>query len=301
MNNNILWVEKYRPSKISEIVGLEDIKINKDNLPHLLLLSSPGTGKTTLAKAIINETKSEFLILNASNERGIDVIRSKVKDFASASSSDGKFKICFLDEFDSMTADAMNSMRNLMETYHKNCRFILTGNDESKVIDAIKSRCRSIKFGTVDKVKIIKRLIEICKIENLNITEEFIEIIVNNNYPDIRSCINKLQELKELNKVITIEDININIFKAEQLMEMVIKNKGFLEIRQWILNSNLNYSDILLGLNDHLIKNVSTYKSILVKCINAIADCDYKLRISSHPEIQFSSFVLKLIAINKNA
>ena len=149
--NNSLWVEKYRPQKLSEYVGNEHLKekvseyLQSGDVPHLLFFGKAGTGKTTLAKLIVSSINCDYIIINASDERGIDIIRNKVKGFASTVGFKDK-KIIILDEFDYMTPDAQAMLRNLMETFSKHCRFILTCNYVEKVIDPIQSRCQTFQI-----------------------------------------------------------------------------------------------------------------------------------------------------------
>ena len=163
MTDSAIWTERYRPQTFSEIKGQDGIVkrvkalIEKKNMPHLLLIGSAGIGKTTLAWVIAKElygpdAKNNFLELNSSDERGIDIVRNKVKDFARTKSlKDVPFKIILLDECDSLTREAQQALRRTMENYSKSCRFILSCNFASKIIDPIKSRCTIFKFKPLDK------------------------------------------------------------------------------------------------------------------------------------------------------
>ncbi len=161
--NNSLWVEKYRPRKLTEYVGNEHLVkkvgsyIKNDDIPHLLLYGKAGTGKTTLARIIVNDILGcNFLYINASDESGIDVIRHNITNFAQTKSFDGGIKVVILDEADGLTPQAQAALRNTMETYAKYCRFILTANYRHKIIPALQSRCQSLNLKPVSPVPIPK-------------------------------------------------------------------------------------------------------------------------------------------------
>jgi len=199
---NILWQEKYRPAKVMDVIGKSREKIsmylkNPQNIPNFLFVSAtPGTGKTSMAKAIINELGCDYLLLNSSDERGVDAIREKVKEFSKTLSTNGIRKCVFLDEADGLTPIAQPALRNLMETYSKNVFFILTCNYESKIIEPLVNRCVRIEFNKPQKEDIAEYLINICKNEELTYTKEGIEKLIQLEYPSIRGMVNTMQDLK---------------------------------------------------------------------------------------------------------
>jgi len=240
-----VWTEKYKPKKVSDMVGDFKDKILKhlqdfNSMQHLLLYSkTPGTGKTTLAKAIINEVGADALVLNSSDDRKIDIIRDKVKEFAITQSTQaGKRRIVFLDEFDGMLKASQEALRNIMETYNSNVLFILTCNNINKVIEPLQSRCLKIAFAYPKKEDILVYLANICEKENMKFTQEGLEILIELNYPSIRNCVIALQDLYTENKPVTKE----NIKPVNQLFDDLwnkLKEKDWKYIKQVVLESTV--------------------------------------------------------------
>jgi len=302
MKNN-LWVEKYRPREFKDVIGIpEEIvnAVNNNNMMHLLLTGTAGTGKTTTSKIIVNLiAPNDTLMLNASNDRGIDIIREKVKTFVMTNSSSGGKKIVFLDEADYLTKDAQASLRNLMEEYSDTCKFILTGNYANKFIDALKSRCSWFKFKLPEKESIVDRLTEISVNEKVNITKEALIEIVNKHYPDIRKCINVLQELSFLNKQITEDMILIDTSQVEDLFKKIINKVKWTEIRKWILENNFDYPAMIPKMVQWVIDNKPKGQ---IQILMLIMDLNRHLNIVANPEVEFSLSILRIQQeIKKNA
>lgn len=196
-----IWVEKYRPAKLDDLIldasSLRVVSQFKDEIPNLLFVGSPGTGKTTLARIIVNDILGcNFLYINASDESGIDTIRHNITNFAQTKSFDGNVKVVVLDEADGLTSQAQAALRNTMETYAKYCRFILTANYKHKIIPALQSRCQSLDLKpVVDQAA--KRCFNILRLENVKVSEEqkkkFV-ILVKKHFPDLRKTINEIQK-----------------------------------------------------------------------------------------------------------
>jgi replication factor C small subunit len=214
-DTNTIWIEKYRPAKLADIVGQDDIVerlqsyVRAGSLPHLLFTGSAGVGKTTAAVALAREFFGEawhlnFRELNASDERGIDVVRNQIKQFARTSPLGGaSFKILFLDEADALTPDAQAALRRTMESYAQTCRFILSCNYSSKIIDPIQSRCAIYRFRPLDPEAIAKEIHRIAASENLKVTDEAIGAITYIAQGDMRKAINALQGAAILSSEIT--------------------------------------------------------------------------------------------------
>ncbi len=227
-----IWTEKYRPSKLSAVIG-ESENINRlesfvkdKNIPHLIFAGPPGTGKTSTAIALARELfgdswRDNFLELNASNERGIDIIRENIKNFAKIKpSNDLGFKIIFLDEADHLTPDAQAALRRTMEMYYNTTRFIFSCNYSSKIIPPIQSRCVVLRFSPINKNEMVSRLKAISKKENFEIDDESLDAIYEISEGDMRKAINILQAIKTTGKISPATIYQI----AGEINKMNIKN-----------------------------------------------------------------------------
>ena len=248
MSKNDLWVEKYRPKKIDDIIGQNSFKekikehIKKGHIPNLLFYcSTPGTGKTTTAKVIVKELGLHYLYLNAADENNVETVRGKIKTFAQTQSIKGKYKIIILDEFSWFSKQAQSILFNMMEEYSDRCRFILTGNYLDKILPPIISRTQKYQLTPPNKNEVKDRLLYICNNEELDYNESDIDIIINNCFPDIRDCIQSLQSNTIDNKL-KIENISNSLQYYDELIKLLTsksKNK-FLDIRKLINDSSIN-------------------------------------------------------------
>jgi DNA polymerase III delta prime subunit len=248
MNNNehTLWVEKYRPSKLEDYVGNEHLKskvegyLESGDIPHLLLYGKAGTGKTTLAKLIVNSVDCDYMIINASDENNVDTVRNKVKSFASTIGFK-PFKVIILDEFDYMTPNAQAILRNLMETFSRHCRFILTCNYVEKVIEPIQSRCQTFQIVPPTKKDVAIQISKILQSEGVKFEIKDLVPIIDSAYPDIRKIINTCQlnsikgELK-----LDVQNLLENDYKTKILD--ILKSKDdkrnkYMKIRQTLIDS----------------------------------------------------------------
>jgi len=254
---NALWTEKYRPSDFSDIKGQKEIVkrvkafVEQKNLPHLLFAGPAGVGKTSLSLVIAKKLFSglwhqNFLELNASDERGIDIIRNKVKDFARTRAiGDVPFKIIYLDECDALTREAQQALRRTMENYAQTCRFILSANYSSKIIDPIQSRCVVFRFRQLDKKEIFEIIDSIAKSEKIKIDEKAKEALYEISEGDCRKLENILQSSSAITDHITEDLVHslASVAKPKEIrevLELALKNK-FIDARNKLLDLMLNY------------------------------------------------------------
>jgi replication factor C small subunit len=299
----MLWVEKYRPKEFTDVVGISsEIPNSLNNLPHFLFIGKPGTGKTTTAKIIISKLDAETLTLNASDERGIQTIRDKVKSFAMTKSRNGNHKIVFLDECDALTTDAQTSLRNMMETYHNNCRFIATANYENKIIEPLKSRFTVFKFEATE-ANICRYILMVSQCENMFINTDLIIEIVKRNKGDIRKCINQLQRLNELKREIVIDDLNKESLLPETIHN-TLKAGDFVKARQLLLDANIEYDSFLDEYHKYIVDLCIIKKQLsgaqFARIINDLADAISKVNFVISKEIIVENFLLKTIVVLKS-
>ena len=248
-----LWVEKYRPNSLDNYIGNDHLKskvsvyLKSGDIPHLLLFGRAGTGKTTLAKLLVHNIDCDYLYINASDENSVDVVREKVKNFASTLGFKD-MKVIILDECDYITPNAQAALRNLMETFSKNCRFILTCNYVERIIDPIQSRCQSFQIIPPDRKQVAQHLANILSNEEVNYDIKDIATIVNAGYPDVRRVINGAQR-QVVNGSLVIDENTItqNDYKTKVLEILTKQDKktSFQMIRQLLADSKVSdFSDL---------------------------------------------------------
>lgn len=301
-----LWVEKYRPQTLADYVGNETVKetiqqyLETNDIPHLLFYGKAGTGKTTLAKLIVNSIKCDSMILNASDENNVDTVRTKVKNFASSVGFAG-FKVIILDEFDYMTPAAQAILRNLMETFSKHCRFILTCNYIEKIIDPIQSRCQSFAITPPTRKDVAVQVAKILDTEGVRYDPKNLAEIITSYYPDIRKIINTCQlqsvkgELKVDKQIMVESDFKSKLI--DLLKSKDDKRNTFLNIRQSVADNKLNdYSEMYTMLYDKVDEYASGNTA---NVILTIADGVSKDALVVDKEIVFMATIIQILNIIK--
>ncbi|MEM3007581.1 MAG: replication factor C small subunit [Candidatus Nitrosotenuis sp.] len=312
-----MWVEKYRPQKISELVNQKEVVgsitallKNVSELPHLLFSGSAGVGKTTLAlclaRQILGESWKEYTLeLNASDERGINMVRERVKKFSKFGGLDTNipFKIIILDEADEMTSDAQTALRRIIEDASKHCRFILIANNISKIIEPIQSRCAVFKFTRISEKEIIAHLKEIAKKEKVKVDEDGLQAIFDYTEGDLRHAINLLQATASLGSV-TEENVKsaaglTKTNDVDVVLKLALSGK-ITEARNKMIELikvyGMSESDFLKYLNESIYK---TKTANLVDISETIAKYDYRILSGANPEIQLSALLAELSKFGK--
>lgn len=311
-----MWVEKYRPKILSDIVNqteiigsLEALIANPADMPHLLFSGSAGVGKTTTAMCISNQILGEYakeytLELNASDERGIGMVREKVKKFSRfAGMADAPFKLIILDEADEMTNDAQTALRRIIEDTAQYCRFILIANNISKIIEPIQSRCAAFKFTTIPEEDVIDRLGEIAKKEKVKFDKKGLKAICEYSEGDMRHAINLLQATASIGDI-TDEHVKASAgltktTDVDAVLKMALDGK-ISDAREKMIELikvyGMSESDFLKYLNSAVFK--SKHKK-LSQILESIAKYDYRILVGANPEIQLSALLAELSSLEE--
>ena len=307
MNDVILWVEKYRPSKISDCILTDDLKttfqtfVNESHVPNLLLSGGPGVGKTTIAKAMLKELDATYMMINGSEESGIDVLRNKIKNFASTVSMDGKRKFVILDEADYLNPQSTQpALRGFIEEFHKNCGFILTCNFKNRIIEPIHSRCSVIEFRIPSSLKptladkFFKRVQTILTEENVQFQPKAVASVVEKYFPDWRRVLNELQRYSASGTIDSGILVNISETNMRDLVSF-LKDKDFKSIRKWVANNLDNdpsrmYRKVYDTLYDEIDPNTVPHMVL------AVADYSYKSAFVADQEINMLAFMIEIMS-----
>ena len=311
-----MWVEKYRPTKLSEIVNQTEIigslsALIKDptDMPHLMFSGSAGVGKTTTALCITKQILGDYskdytLELNASDERGIGMVREKVKKFSRfAGMEEVPFKIIILDEADEMTSDAQTALRRIIEDTAKICRFILIANNISKIIEPIQSRCATFKFTSVSIEDVISRLESIAKKEKVKAEKKGLKAIYEYSEGDLRHAINLLQATASLGEI-TEENVKstaglTKTTDVDEVLKIALSGK-LSESREKMIELikvyGMSESDFLKYFNSAIFKTKNQNISEIVK---VVAKYDYRILVGANPEIQLSAMLAEIASLEK--
>jgi len=301
-----VWVEKYRPSKLADMVLSEPLRAfveeckRKGEIPNMLLVGNAGTGKTTLAKVIINEIlDAQYFYINASEKNGIDEVRTSILTFAQTKSLDGKIKVIFLDEFDNFTDAGQRALRNVMEEYAGNTRFILTGNYLHRIIQPIQSRCQVFTDFTPPIGEYAKRIKYILQQEKVTIEAgqvDRIKEVIRYYYPDLRRIINYIQRSVIDNKLV-IQDVINNEGFAEDILGKIEDKEDLMSIRKFIIESEQSFGNDYPKLMKDLFNSV--YKSSMKEdkkrlALLQVSEYLYRSALVMDQEINFFSCLIAL-------
>jgi len=303
---DMLWVESYRPQTLSDCILPIDLKkifegmVKEGSVPNMLLYGKAGTGKTTVARALAKDVGSEYILINCSEENGIDTLRTKIRQYASTVSLNGNHKIVVLDEFDYANPQSIQpALRGAIEEFHKNCRFILTCNYKNRVIEPLHSRCTGIDFTipSAEKAQIASAMLG--RVEHILTTEKVpyekvvLVNLVKKHFPDMRRIINELQKYSSSGKI----DVGILAQgSSESYKELIgfMKNKDFTSCRKWVVqNLDLNTTEFFKRLYTELytvLKPNSVPQAILI-----VAEYQYKAAFASDQEINTMALIVQIM------
>jgi DNA polymerase III delta prime subunit len=305
MRDDFLWVEKYRPRKLDDCI-LPDEQLNTfrqfvatGEIPNMLLCGSAGVGKTTIARAICEELECDYIVINGSEESGIDVLRTKIREFASSVSFNGKTKVVILDEADYLNPNSTQpALRAFIEEFANNCRFILTCNFKNRIIAPLHSRTAVIEFKLTkaDRPKMasrfMKRLGEILASENVKFDERVVAEVLKKHFPDYRRVLNELQRYGVGGVIDEGILVNMQEINMKELIDS-LKTKDFKKVRHWVVdNIDNDPNTIFRKIYDTLLEDVKFPSGLVV----LLADYQYKAAFAANPEINLAACLAEIMA-----
>jgi len=306
MSDDFLWTEKYRPSKIDDTILPVKIKetlkefVKQQKVPNIILTGPPGTGKTTAARAMLDEIGAEYIVINASLNRNIDTLRNEIANYASSVSFTGGRKYVILDESDYLNPQSFQpALRNFMEKFAKNCGFILTANFLNKIIEPLHSRCSIIEFVINDneKTKIasqfLKRLCQVLEKEGVDYDKATLAALIEKYFPDWRRVINECQRYSVTGK---IDSGILTEFREHSIAELVqnMKEKNFTLVRQWVADNLSNDSEVIFHEFYDQADQFFT-KSYIPELVLLLAKYQYQASMVTDPEINLAAFFVEVM------
>lgn len=300
---NIAWTEKYRPRTVASCILPERLKkpfqtyVDKGYVPTMLLSGGPGVGKTTIAMAMCEELGCDYMIINGSDENGVDMVRDKIKTYASSMSLAGGRKVIIIDEADYLSPNAQAAFRNAMETFESNCSFVFTCNFKAKLMDAIHSRNPIIEFNLKNEEKtqmasqFFKRVLDILRKENVSFEEKVVAAFVKKHFPDFRHTLLELQHHAILGKI----DLSI-LSQGDVVLSDVInflKEKDFKSLRKWIVTSEIDPATLYRKIYDGMVDNLQPQS--IPQAVIILADYQYKQAFVADSEINMVACLTELL------
>ena len=304
--NDILWVEKYRPQTILDCILPNELKstfqqfVENEEIPNLLLTGTAGVGKTTVAKAMLEEIGCTYMMINGSEESGIDTLRTKIKNFASTVSMDGKRKYVILDEADYLNPQSTQpALRGFIEEFSRNCGFILTCNFRNRIIEPLHSRCSTVEFRIPNEQKpklamnFMKRVQDILEKENVSYNEKVVADVIGKFFPDWRRCLNELQRYSATGSIDAGILVNLSDTSIKELVSF-IKDKDFKSCREWVVhNLDNDPHRIYRRIYDTLSGNVPD--SAVPHCVLILGDYSYKSAFVADQEINLLACLTEMM------
>jgi replication factor C small subunit len=317
-DSHTIWIEKYRPQKLADIVGQNEIierlesYVKSGNLPHLLFTGTAGVGKTTAAVALAREFFGDswhmnFRELNASDERGIDVVRNQIKQFARTSPLEGAtFKILFLDEADALTPDAQAALRRTMESYAQTCRFILSCNYSSKIIDPIQSRCAIYRFRALGRDAVKEEIQRIAQQESLTIQDDAIDAIIYIAQGDMRKAINALQGAAIISgdideKMVYAITATARPDEIDELLDLSLEGdfEGAEAVLQTLLQERGIAPNELINQCYRVLIRRPLDQGLRVALIDELGVTDFRLSEGANSEIQMEALIARFVMLSR--
>ncbi|MFB6242162.1 MAG: replication factor C small subunit [Candidatus Nanosalina sp.] len=313
-----VWTEKYRPDTLDEVVGQDEITgrleafVEEESIPHMLFAGPAGTGKTTSAIALAkdlygDEWKQNFMETNASDERGIDVVREKIKDFARTKPINADYKIIFLDEADSLTQDAQQALRRTMEQFSDNCRFIMSCNYSSKIIDPIQSRCAVFRFNRLEEEEVKQYIQRLGEKEGFQISEDAIDAIMRVSSGDLRRVTNILQTAAIQKDKIDEEDIygvaaSLRPEEINKILNLALSER-FMDARDELsdlmIERGLDGQDVIDAIHRE-IYDLDISEQGKLQIIDNLGEFEFRISEGGSPDIQIEALLAKIAELDEN-